>query len=335
MAAPVTSHDVARVVGVSQATVSRALRDDPSISARTKSRVLDAAAKLGYVANELGRNLSTRTTRRIALVADLDNPLWPLLVAEIHDELSSHNYSMTLLTERGDPGGMQANLLGGWADGVVITSARQAAQLPFELVRRGVPLVLVNRTVEGLDADCSVADNAAGGRAAAQLLIESGHTRVGALFGPADTSTGRDRELGFREGLAEAGMALHPADVRHGPFDYAYGRAALPELLTGGSGPTALFCSNDIIAIGAMNTAHELGLRVPEDIALVGFDDLAQASWPLFNLTTIHVPFQEMLRSAVTMLLDRLEGRVTQARHQVHPVTPVLRATHRVGGLSG
>lgn len=158
---------------------------------------------------------------------------------------------------------------------------------------------------------------------------------MGALFGPADTSTGRDRELGFREGLAEAGMALHPADVRHGPFDYAYGRAALPELLTGRSAPTALFCSNDIIAIGAMNTAHELGLRVPENIALMGFDDLAQASWPLFNLTTIHVPFQEMLRSAVTMLLDRLEGRVTKARHQVHPVTPVLRATHRVGGLSG
>lgn len=332
MTVPVTSHDVARAAGVSQPTVSRALRDDPRISARTKLRVLEAATSLGYVANELGRNLSTRTTRRVALVADLDNPLWPLLVAEIHDELSSHGYTMSLLTERGDPVGMQANLLGGWADGVIITSARLDARLPVELARRGVPFVLVNRTIEGgFVADSAVADNPAGAQMAARLLLEAGHTRVGALFGPTDTSTGRGRERGFRDGLAEAGVALRPTDVRHGPFDYSHGRASLPGLLAGRTGPTAVFCANDIIAIGAMNTAHEMGVRVPGDIALVGFDDLEQASWPVFDLTTIKVPFQAMLRSAVAMLLDRLGGHRGAARQLVHPVAAVLRGTHHAG----
>ncbi len=332
---PATSHDVATAAGVSQPTVSRALRDDPTISAKTKTRVAEAAHSLGYVLNERGRNLSTRATQRIALVTDLDNPLWPMLVEQIHDELSTRGYTMTLLAERGDPADMQTNLLGGWADGVIITSARLPARLPTELHQRGVPFVLVNRTIDGFLADSAVADNTAGGRAAAQLLLAAGHTRLGALFGPTDTSTSRDRERGFRDALADAGVVLSPAHVRHGPFDYSLGRASLPSLLGGRDQPTAVFCANDIIAIGALNTAHELGVRVPEDIALVGFDDLEQASWPVFDLTTIKVPFDAMLRSAVTSLLDRLSGHEGDARQLVHPITRVLRGTHQaVGGTA-
>jgi len=325
---PATSRDVATAAGVSQPTVSRALRDDPTISAKTKTRVAEAARSLGYVLNERGRNLSTRATRRVALVTDLDNPLWPLLVEQIHDELSARGYTMTLVAERGDPADIQTNLLGGWADGVIITSARLPARLPAELHHRSIPFVLVNRTIDGFPADSAVADNAAGGREAARLLLAAGHTRLGALFGPTDTSTGRDRERGFRDALAFAGVALAPAHVRHGPFDYSHGRASLPLLRGGADQPTAVFCANDIIAIGALNTAHELGVRVPEDIAVVGFDDLEQASWPVFNLSTINVPFDAMLRSAVTMLLDRLSGHRGDARQLVHPIAPVLRGTH-------
>ena len=326
--AAATSHDVARVAGVSQPTVSRALRNDPNIAESTRKRVTEAARKLGYSVNELGRSLSTRATRRIALVADLDNALWPLLVEQIHDELTDHGYSMTLLAERGDPVGMEANLLGGWADGVIITSAHVNARLPHELRRRGLPFVLVNRTVEGLEVDAAVADNVAGGRLAAQLLLAAGHTRVGALFGPQDTSTGLGREAGFRQGLAEGGASLPPSRVRWGPFDYSHGRAALPDLLKGRYRATALFCANDLIAIGAINTAHKLGVSVPEDIALVGFDDLAEAAWPVFDLTTIRVPFDAMLSSAVALLLEQLRGHGAEPRAVVHPVTPVLRSTH-------
>lgn len=319
---------MAKAAGVSQPTVSRALRNDPDIAERTRARVQEAARELGYVPNELGRSLSTRTTRRIALVVDLDNPLWSMLVEQIHDELTTRGYSMTLLAERGDPVGMESNLLSGWAAGVIITSARMQARLPAELAHRGVPFVLVNRTIDGARNDAAVADNVAGGRAAARLLLDAGHRRLGALFGPTDTSTGRDRERGFREELAAAGVALAPEHVRHGPFDYSHGRTSLPAVLEGPDRPTALFCANDIIAIGALNTAHERGLRVPDDVALVGFDDLAQASWPLFDLTTIRVPFDDMMRSAVAMLAARLDGRTGEPEETVHPIVPVLRRTH-------
>ena len=324
----VTSHDVARAAGVSQPTVSRALRDDPNIADKTKERIAKVARQLGYVPNELGRSLSLQATRRIAVVADLDNPLWPMLIEQLHDGLAQKGYSMTLLAEHGDLQHFERQLLGGWADGVIVTSARIRATLPFELRRRGVPFVLVNRVIKGLRADAAVADNVAGGRAAAQVLLEAGHTRIGALFGPQDTSTGRDREKGFREGLKEAGRTLLDSRVVHGEFDFTFGREALPLLLKGRYPATAIFCANDIIAIGALNTARQLGVSVPSDIALIGFDDLDQASWPVFDLTTIRIPFETLVRSAVVRILQRLSGDTSPPRVEVHAVTPVLRGTH-------
>lgn len=325
----VTSRDVAREAGVSQPTVSRALRDDPKISVSTRARVAEVAKRLGYVPSELGRSLSTQATKRIAVVADLDNPLWAMLVEQLHDDLSASGYSMTLLAEHGDLPRFERQLLGGWADGVIITSARMSATVPIELARRNVPLVLVNRVARGLKVDAAVADNVQGGRAAAKILIDAGHTRVAALLGPADTSTGRGRERGFRQALAEAGLALPDARVVHGDFDYGFGREALPQLLKGRHRASAIFCANDIIAIGALNRARQLGVDVPSDIAIVGFDDLDQASWPVFDLTTIRVPFGAMVRSAVRRIMARLCGDTSRARVEIHPVTPVLRRTHQ------
>lgn len=324
----VTSHDVARAVGVSQPTVSRALRNDPKIAASTRQRVAEVAGRLGYVPSEVGRSLSTRATKRIAVVADLDNPLWAMLIEQLHDRLVESGYSMTLLAEHGDLQRFEQQLLGGWADGVIMTSARMGATLPRELRRRNVPFVLVNRTIKGLKADAAVADNVAGGKAAARVLIEAGHTRVGAMFGPQDTTTGRDREKGFRAGLQQAGLELLDSRVVHGQFDYAFGREALPSLVKGRHHATAIFCANDIIAIGALNAARETGLSIPADVALMGFDDLDQASWPLFDLTTMRIPFETLVRSAVARIMQRLSGDTSRPTVEVHPVTPVLRGTH-------
>jgi LacI family transcriptional regulator len=331
----IDSRDVAADLGVSQATVSRALRNDPTVAEKTRLRVQEAASRLGYVPNDRGRSLKNERTHRIAFVADLDNPLWAMLVAQAHDELTEHGYTMTLLAERGDPVKISTYLASGWADGVIITSARLDAQLPQMLTRRRVPFVLVNRVIDGTAADAVVADNFHGGRMAAQLLMAAGHTRIGALFGPQETSTGRDRESGFREGLAQGGVSLPESRVRHGEFDYAYGRGSLTSLLRGRYRPTAVFCTNDIIAMGAVNAAHELGLRIPEDLSLTGFDDLEQSSWPVYDLTTIKVPFDAMIRSAVSMLVHRLSGDDSPARVDVHPVAPVLRRTHRLGRQPG
>jgi len=331
----VTSFDVARRAGVSQSTVSRALRGDPSIGAGTVRRVQEAAVALRYVPSSRARDLSTGSTRRIAMVVDLDNALWSLLVGRLHDELEAAGYRLVLVAAHGDRPDVAEQLLDGAVDGAVVSTARLGSALPAALLRGRVPAVLLHRWTDDSDLDASVADDRAGGAAAARILLAAGHRRIGALLGPPDTSTGRDREAGFREQLAAAGVALPPARVRHGGYDAAYGAAALGEVLGGAGAPTALFCANDVIAVGALNAARAAGLRVPDDVALVGHDDLEHAAWPVVDLTTVRVPFESLLRSAVGLLLERIGGRTGPGRRVVHPVTPVLRSTHGRPGPPG
>jgi LacI family transcriptional regulator len=324
--ARVTSFDVARAAGVSQSTVSRALRNDPSIGPRTIQRVLEAAQALHYVPSSRARALSTGATNRVAMVIDLDNPLWSLLVGRLHDELARHGFELSLVTAHGERD-VETQLADGSVDGVIVSASRLASTLPATLRGRGIPVVMLQRHSSDPDVDAAVADDDAGGAAAARMLLAAGHQRIGALFGPPDTSTGREREAGFRRVLAEAGVDLPDRWVRHGGFEMAYGSVAFDDLRAAGA-PAALFCANDTIAIGAMNAAHAAGLRVPHDIALVGFDDIETASWPLIDLSTIRVPFDDMLRSAVSLLQERMGGYAGLGRRVVHSVVPVPRSTH-------
>ena len=174
-----------------------------------------------------------------------------------------------------------------------------------------------------------MADNYAGGAAAAKMLLDAGHRKIGALFGPSDVSTARDREAGFRGALVDAGVKLPARWVRHGGFDAA---EFVPTLMSGSARPTAVFCWNDVIAMGAVNAAYELGLSVPDDLALTGFDDLAEAAWPVFGLSTVAVPFGDMMHSAVNALMERIGGYAGTGRRTTHAITPVLRRTHGAPG---
>ncbi len=194
----VTSHDVARLAGVSQPTVSRALRQDSQVSEATRRRVRAAAEQLGYVPSERGRSLSTRSTRQIAMVADLDNPLYPQLVGPLHDAFADHGFRMVLLAERGEEIVGDERLLDGSVDGAVLTTSQLRSSLPLQLHERGVPFVQLNRVSEMVDADSVTADNAAGGRAVADLLVATGHREIAAILGPLETSSAAGREKGFR-----------------------------------------------------------------------------------------------------------------------------------------
>ena len=325
----VTSFDVAEAAGVSQSTVSRALRGEPSIGTETVARIVAAAAALDYVPSDRARDLSRGTTKRIAMVVDLENPLWSLLVGRLHDLLADLSYHLTLIAGHPDSEVLDPALLGGGIDGVILSTVALDSTLPAILQRRSVPTVLLQRYTEGGELDSSVADDRAGGAASAQILLDAGHQRIGALLGPRNTSTGRDREAGFRECLADAGIELDEALVRVGSFDFSHGYESVSGLFSGETeSPTALFCSNDSIAFGALNRACELGIAVPGDLAIVGFDDLEQASWATLSLSTVHVPFDDMLHSAVTMLMERIAGRTGLGRRVIHPVYPVLRSTH-------
>jgi LacI family transcriptional regulator len=307
----VTSHDVARLAGVSQATVSRALRDDVRVTALTKQRVREAAQALGYVRSELGRGLSTQATHRVALVAELENTLYHQLMAPIHS----------------DDGALAERLLDRSVDGAILMTTRLDSSLPWELSRRHLPFVFLNRVGGVVDAPSVTANNVGGARAAAHLLLELGHTRIGAILGPADTSTARDREAGYRLALEDAGIALPSKWLHRLEYDHKSGRRGFAAMVESGDPPTAILCASDDIAIGALNMALERGISVPDDIAVVGFDDVDMAAWPAFELTTVRTPLHEMARSAAGMLVDQLESH-REVADAVFPTALVRRRTH-------
>ncbi|GHF83397.1 LacI family transcriptional regulator [Amycolatopsis bartoniae] len=326
----ITSHDVARLAGVSQPTVSRALRGDHRVSEATRARVRAAAEALGYVPSEAGRSLSTRSTRRIGVVVtDLTNPFYPHLIGPLHDELEQHGYRMMLFTERSETALETERLLDRSIDGVVLTTAVIGSPLPAELTRRGLPFVFLNRETGNDKADAAVVDNEAGGRLVAEELVRLGHTDVALIGGPADTTTGRDRELGFRVGLSEAGVGLPRHRVRRGPFDQGTGYQGLLDMLAEGPCPTAVFCGNDVIAIGVLNAARRRGLSVPGDLTVIGFDDLPMASWETFDLTTVRHDLDGMAQAAADLLVERLSGKAPDTPRRV-TFAPALvpRGTH-------
>jgi LacI family transcriptional regulator, galactose operon repressor len=331
-----TSFDVARLAGVSQPTVSRALRGESGVAADTRRRVQEAAAELGYVTSQLGRGLSTRTTHRIGVVAaELTNPFYPYLVAPLHAELERAGYRSVLFVEGADDPLTVDELADGSMDGVVLTTTALNSTLPRLLAERGVPFVLLNREVDGIDADAAVVDNTQGATLVADLLVQLGHERIGAIFGPEWTSTGRDRERGFRRALAARGVELRDHLVTREPFGFDQGRLAVETLLAQREPPTAVFCGNDVQALGAYDGAARLGVRVPTDLTVVGFDDIPLASWARFDLTTVRCDLGRLAAVAAELLVRRIARRDQPHRRVVLPADLVLRGSHAPPSVTG
>jgi LacI family transcriptional regulator len=325
----VTSHDVARRAGVSQPTVSRALRDQKGVSMATRIRVREAARQLGYVPSHVGRSLATRTTGRVGVVsAELRNPFYPALIEPLHDALAELGFRMILATDRGDAEVELEPLIDGSLDGVVLTTVEIGSTLPAELSRRGLPYVLLNRSLPGVDADMCVADNDAGGAAVADFLVDLGHTRIGAIFGPSVTSTGRERATGFCRRLAERGRPLAAQYRREGPFRQDAARTALRELMREQPPPTALFCGNDVVALGVCNEAHAAGIAIPGELSVIGYDDIPMAAWEVFSLTTMRVDLAVMAGRAAALLSERIKNPGSPVRRVVLPPALVRRRTH-------
>ncbi|MGE2833253.1 LacI family DNA-binding transcriptional regulator [Mycobacterium sp. SMC-4] len=328
-----TSHDVAKLAGVSQSTVSRALRGVPGIAPETVARVREAARTLAYVPSEAGRTLSTRQARSIGVfTAELTNPFYPALVEPVRARLAELGYRTILLTEPDDAAGAVESLPHGVVDGVIIATAHLGSQLPASLRARNIPFVFVNRSVDGVDCDRSIVDNVAGGRLAAEFLADLGHRDIAAVFGPADTSTGRDREFGFRIALGDHAISLGESRIRRGPFSYEHGYRSTSLLLESADPPTAIFCGNDVIALGALNAARAAGRDVGQDLTIVGFDDIAQAAWELVSLTTIRCDLARMGQSAADLMVRRIAEPQAAYREIILEPSIVARGSHHRPG---
>lgn len=328
-ASVVTSRNVALAAGVSQATVSRVLQDSEKVSAATRERVLEAIISTGYSPNFLARAMKTRRTGMIGVVvARITNPFYPEVLEALSAELAAAGQRMVLWTSEG-PGDVSAleAIREGMADGVVFTTVTADSMPLQEALKRQAPLVILNRSVEGLPCDQVTSDNVAGSRAIAEYLAAEGHRRLGFIGGPPRPSTSVERKRGFRQGLASAGIAWDEALCRYGDFSHADGHAAMRELLSLDDPPTAVFCVNDLTALGALDGARSMGRRVPEDIWVAGYDDIAMSAWEAFDLTTVRQPIPEMVAMAVRMLLDRIADPSLSPRQHRFPNELVVRGS--------
>src|SRR3984893_6587099 len=300
----VTAEDVARTLGVSQSTISRAFSMTASISDEMKLRVIKAANKLGYQPNVIARSLITRRTNMVAIVmANLVDPFYPVVLDELVQQVQARGFQTLLFV----PSSGQAvddimpNLLQYQVDAIVLTSATISSAMARTCAARDTPVVSFNRYVPGLEIHAVSSDNIAGARKAADFLAATGHERPAFVSSERDATTNRDRRTGFVSRLKQ--LRVHScAQEEGGDFSYEAGYAATKRLLRRATRPDALFFASDVMAARAMEAAREIGLSVPEDVSIVGYDDVPMAALPCYSLTTIRQPIREMAKAAVDVL---------------------------------
>ena len=327
----VTSKDIARKLRISQSTVSRALRGDPRVAPDTAARVLEAARQMNYTPNLAARSLITRRTGTVGVVvSDITNPFYPELLDILHNELALAGYRTILFNEQTDASVEQhvGELVNGAAvDGLLYVSATLGTPLPGHGAR-DLPVVLVNRYIDSAPVDTVVSDNYRGGRLVAEAMIARGHRRIALITGPENTTTSRDRERGFRDQLQASGVQLDETLRRVGQFSHHSGYQWCLDLLAAEPRPTAVFAANDVIAFGALDAARRVGVRVPVELSIVGFDDIDMAGWEGFNLTTVRQPLAEMGRAAAKLLIERIDSEDDlPPRRRIFPVGVVHRDT--------
>ncbi len=321
MSTRVTLREVAQSAGVSPGTASRALSSQTRglVKVETARRVDAAARKLGYEPNSAARSLRTRRSYTVGvLIPDLANPLFPRIIRGIEDQLSPGGYTALLANtdddERRERSMFEA-LRGRQVDGFIMATARRDDSLVADAVAAGVPVVLVNRTVDRKGVQAVVPDDRGGIEQVIDHLVDLGHREIGYVAGPQDVSTGYLRYRGFVEAMESHDLPLTAGGVVFAPsYSEEAGAAAARELLEARPNCTALLAANDMVALGIYSVAHDLGYRCPRDLSVVGFNDMAFADKFSPPLTTVHIPVYDLGVSAAELLMERLESQESTPR---------------------
>ena len=313
----VTSKQVAERAGVSQAAVSRVFTPGASASRKTADKVRNAAGELGYRPNILARSLITGKSQIIGLVvAYLENQFYPEAIEKLSTALQLHGYHVLVFMASNDERTNQTvidELLDYQVDGIITASVGMSNALTSRCEAAGIPIILFNRLQDDLRLSGVSSDNFRGGYKLADFLIRGGHKRIAHIAGWAGASTQRDREAGFLSRLSEAGISLFGRT--EGNFHYEQTQIATRDLFATAELPDAVFVTNDHMAFAAMDVLRfELGLRIPKDVSIVGYDDVALAAWPSYNLTTMRQPANRMVAETVRMLLTQIEDPEAEPR---------------------
>ncbi len=311
-----TISDVARKARVSTTTVSRVLNNNPTVDTRLAAKVHKAIELLNYSPSRVARSLRTRRSNFWALIIpDIRNSFFAEMVKGAEDVAYSADYSVVLCNAEDDPVKWASYLdlaLAEHASGVIVTPATCGADVTA-LLSCGVPVVAADRRLNNHDIDCVVMDNARGAKQAVSHLIEGGYERIGCIAGSLATTTGAERCAGYRLALAEAGLELDESLIRTGTQDGG-AHASMRSLLSLRPKLDAVFVDNNIMTLEALHAIAEAGLRVPEDIGIVGFDDMSWASLLRPPLTTVAQPSYDIGVETARLLLSRIGGYSGAAR---------------------
>jgi DNA-binding LacI/PurR family transcriptional regulator len=331
MTAKVTSFDVAERAGVSRSAVSRVFTPGASVSDRTAQKVRRAAHELGYRPNVLARSLMTGQSRMIGLVvAYLDNLFYPTVLEKLSTALQAEGYHVLVFMASQKAGNLDQvaeEILDYQVDGLILASVAMTSDLARRCRDTGVPVVLLNRK-QGVAGEVAVvSDNFAGGRAIAHHFADIGRTRVAHIAGWEGASTQADREAGFLQGLSERGLSLASRAV--GNFDPKCAAECARLMFAGPVRPDAVFVATDFMALSVMDVLRgELDLKVPEDVAVAGFDDVAAAGWPSYEMTSVAHDTDAMVDRAVEYVIAGIDRRQIETKPDL-PVTLIIRQSTR------
>ncbi len=324
--------DVARLAGVSQAAVSRTLTPGGVVSEETRAKVTSAANTLGYRPNIIARSLVQNSTNIIGLVVKrFTNPFYARMIQDFTRALQEQGFWTLVLNiaeneelEDALPTALQYRV-----DGLIITSATLSSKLAEVCARSGTPVVLFNRYVSDGHTHVVSCDSYEGGKLVADALVDAGHKRIAFLAGEETSSTNRDREIGFVSRLKERG---HNLAAREGAGDYTYeaGYVAVQRFWQSRLPPDAIFCASDLIAMAALDYArYKRNIKVPDELSIIGFDDIPSAAWPSYELTTIRQPFGKLVESTIGVLMSAINTPGTEPTTTVIPPEFIWRNSAR------
>jgi LacI family transcriptional regulator len=327
----VTRDQIAKAAGVSAATVSYVVNNGPRpVSEETRRRVLAVIESMGYTPNVIARNLRLQRSNTIGLIIpDTNNPYFAQVARGV-EQMATENGLTTVLCHSSYS--LEAELRyvetlrSERAAGIIWFPATNSAEPALRIAEYGLPLVVLDRMTEGIPAAGIVADNYRGGICATEHLIGLGHRLIGCIARPTDLHHSSDRVRGYREALARHGCPTDEALIARGGFRLEDGYEAARRLLQVSPRPTGIFAYNDLMAIGALRAAYDLGLHVPTQLSIIGFDDIPEAAFTCPALTTISQPKLEMGRDGVGLLLDLIHERPVEAGHVLTlPVQLIIR----------
>ncbi|TMM49471.1 LacI family DNA-binding transcriptional regulator [Sulfitobacter sabulilitoris] len=329
----VTSLQVALRAGVSQSAVSRVFTPGASVSSKTAQKVRKAAEELGYRPNILARSLITGKSRIIGLVVSyLENQFYPEAIEKLSNALQEQGYHVLVFMAAQDDAATHSvieELLDYQVDGIITASVGMTSDLTERCDSAGIPIVMFNRLQDDDRLSGVSSDNVAGGRKVAEFLLRGQHDRIGHIAGWEGASTQRDREAGFVMGLADGARSLHSRIS--GAFKYDAATDAARRMFAGTDRPDAVFVANDHMAFAVMDVLRfELGLRIPQDVSVVGYDDVTLASWPSFNLTTVRQPANRMVSETVSILLSRIDDKNAEPRRVALDGPLIVRGSARL-----